>query len=155
MPPPRFVGLFPVSKIIKHVSVHLRLPRFLRMHPTFHVGKLKPVKESPMVPAATPPPLPRMVDGGPVYPVKKLLAVLNRGRGRQHLVDWKGYGPEHRSWVLSSFIIRASSGIRPSSGTSTTSALRLLVHQEPSLEGGVESCPRGGANWLSYVYVVL
>uniref|UniRef100_A0A8P4GTJ9 Gypsy retrotransposon integrase-like protein 1 n=1 Tax=Dicentrarchus labrax TaxID=13489 RepID=A0A8P4GTJ9_DICLA len=55
---PRFVGPFPVSKVINPVSVRLRLPRSLRVHPTFHVGKLKPVKESPMVPSAVPPPPP-------------------------------------------------------------------------------------------------
>lgn len=102
---PRFVGPFPVSRVINPVSVRLRLPRSLRVHPTFHVGKLKPVRESPMVPGAATPPLPRMVDGGPVYPVKRLLGVRKRGRGHQYLVDWKGYGPEHRSWVRSSFIM--------------------------------------------------
>ncbi|XP_062416221.1 uncharacterized protein LOC119228560 [Pungitius pungitius] len=88
-----------------HVASRKLAPRSLRVHPTFHVGKLKPAKESPMVPRAAAPPLPRMVDGGPVYPVKRLLAVRKRGRGRQYLVDWKGYGPEHRSWVRSSFIV--------------------------------------------------
>uniref|UniRef100_A0AAQ4PSE6 Integrase catalytic domain-containing protein n=1 Tax=Gasterosteus aculeatus aculeatus TaxID=481459 RepID=A0AAQ4PSE6_GASAC len=85
---PRFVGPFPVSKVINPVSVRLRLPRSLRVHPIFHVWKIKPVKESPMVPAATPPPLPRMVDGGPVYPVKRLLAV-RKGEGDAN-IWWTG-----------------------------------------------------------------
>ena len=47
---PRFVGPFPITKIIGPAAVRLRLPRSLRVHPTFHVSKVKPVKESKMVP---------------------------------------------------------------------------------------------------------
>ncbi|KAI3377760.1 hypothetical protein L3Q82_008903 [Scortum barcoo] len=71
----------------------------LRMHPTFHVSKIKPVKESPLVPPSKPPPPPQMVDGGPVYAVHRLLAVHKRGQGRQFLMDWESYGPEERSWI--------------------------------------------------------
>ncbi|KAI4797502.1 hypothetical protein KUCAC02_025044 [Chaenocephalus aceratus] len=105
---PRFVGPFPVTKVINPVSVRLRLPRSMKVHPTFHVGKLKPLKESAMVPTAKPPPPPRMIDGGPVYTVKKILASRKRGRGRQLLVDWKGYGPEERIWIPSRFVIDKS-----------------------------------------------
>ncbi|XP_034146547.1 chromo domain-containing protein cec-1-like [Esox lucius] len=84
------------------------LPRSMRVHPTFHVSKVKPVKESVLVPASPPPPPPRLVDGGPVYTVRRLLAVRKRGRGRQFLVDWEGYGPEERSWVSASSILDPS-----------------------------------------------
>uniref|UniRef100_A0AAQ4Q6V0 Gypsy retrotransposon integrase-like protein 1 n=1 Tax=Gasterosteus aculeatus aculeatus TaxID=481459 RepID=A0AAQ4Q6V0_GASAC len=55
---PRFVGPFPVSRVINPAAVRLRLPRSLRVHPTFHVSKIKPVKESSMVPDPKPPPAP-------------------------------------------------------------------------------------------------
>ena len=103
---PRFVGPFPVTRLIGPAAVQLclpgpavvqlRLPRSLRVHPTFHVSQVKPVKESSMVPAAAPPPSPEVIDGGPVYKVKQLLAVRNQGRGRQFLLDWEGYGLEER-----------------------------------------------------------
>lgn len=102
---PRFVGPFPVSRVINPASVRLQLPRTLRVHPTFHVSKIKPVCESTLVPASKPPPPPQFFEGGDVYKVRKLLEVRNRGRGKQFLVDWKGYGPEARSWIAASFIV--------------------------------------------------
>uniref|UniRef100_A0A3P9M1D4 Gypsy retrotransposon integrase-like protein 1 n=1 Tax=Oryzias latipes TaxID=8090 RepID=A0A3P9M1D4_ORYLA len=98
---PRFVGPFPITKVINPAAVRLRLPRSLRVHPTFHVSNIKPVVDSSLVPPAEPPPPPRMVGGGPVYTVRKILAVRKRGRGRQFLVDWEGYGPEERQWIAS------------------------------------------------------
>ena len=82
---PRFVGPFSIIKLIGPAAVRLRLPRSLRVHPTLHVSLVKPAKESPMVPAATPPPSPEVIEGGPAYKVKQLLAVRNRGRGKQYL----------------------------------------------------------------------
>ncbi|KAI3357103.1 hypothetical protein L3Q82_015568, partial [Scortum barcoo] len=77
----------------------------LRVHPTFQVSKLKPVRESPLVPPTKPPLLSKMVAGGPVYKVNKLLAVRKRGWGRQFLVDWEGYGPQEGSWIPASFMM--------------------------------------------------
>lgn len=96
---PRFLGPYPIQKVISPTAVQLQLPRSMRVHPTFHVSKIKPVHESPLVPAAPPPPPPRLVDGGLVFTVRSLLRSRRRGRGLQYLEDCEGYGPEKRTWA--------------------------------------------------------
>ena len=58
---PCFVGLFPISKLINPVSVRLKLPKTIRVHPTFHASCVKPALESNLVPRSRPPP--RIIDG--------------------------------------------------------------------------------------------
>lgn len=103
---PRFIGLFEiVQQIVNPVAVRLRLPRTIKIHPTFHVSRVKLVRESPLCPIGPTPPVPQVVDGELAYTVHKLLQSRRRGRGIQYLVYWEGYGPEERSWVPASFIL--------------------------------------------------
>ncbi|KAI3357247.1 hypothetical protein L3Q82_015690, partial [Scortum barcoo] len=99
------------SGFLRRTSLLISTPGnwiFASWDPSQTQSKLKTVKECPLVPA-TKPPLPlRIVDGGPVYTVKKLLAVRKRGQGSQFLVDWEAYGPEEKSWIPASFIVDRS-----------------------------------------------
>lgn len=67
----------------------------------------KPVQESPLIPAAQPPPPFRFINGGPGYTVCRLLRCHRRERGLQYLVDWESYRPEERSWVPARHILDA------------------------------------------------
>lgn len=114
---PKFIGPFPIVRIVNPVTVRLDLPTHMRIHPVFHVSLVRPVVSSPLSPPVSVP-SPRFVEGGPVYQVKEILDVRRVGRGAQYLVEWEGYGPEHRSWVPGSFIldpslIRAFHSTRP------------------------------------------
>lgn len=102
---PRYIGPFRILRRVNPVAYQLAIPRSLRVSPVFHVSLLKKVYTSPLSPPISPPPPPRMVAGGPVYTVQKLLDVRRVGRGWQYLVDWTGYGPEERSWVPSRYIM--------------------------------------------------
>lgn len=129
---PRFIGSFLVSKIFNHVTVKLWHSCSMKIHPTFHVSRVKPLMESPLVPSTATPPPPRIIGGEPAYTVKRLLSVHRRGLGRQYLIDWEGYWTVERSWV-SGFTSWTTVSFR----SSMISILMSWGHSVPSLGGGV------------------
>jgi len=106
---PKFIGPFTIVRKISPVAYELKLPPTLRVHPVFHVSKLKQYQdgssEFPLRAAAhglsRPPPDIRS-DGEEAWEVEAVVAerVRRFGRGRrlEYLVKWKGYPEYEKTW---------------------------------------------------------
>ncbi|KAI2661149.1 Transposon Tf2-6 polyprotein [Labeo rohita] len=67
---PKFIGPYNITKVLNPVTVRLRLPPMLkRIHPVFHVSRVKLVIRSPLQPQTSAPPPPRLIEGLPAYTV--------------------------------------------------------------------------------------
>lgn len=81
------LGPFPIRRVNSPTARSVQLPRAMRVHPIFHISRIKPVHENPLDPAHPSPPPPLFFDGGPVYAVCHLIRSQCRGRGLYYLVD--------------------------------------------------------------------
>ena len=127
---PRWIGPFSVLKRIGELAYRLDLPDSMqRIHPVFHVSKLKPYHEDGRV---QPPPAPIEIEGELEYEVeniidKKVIKHKRRPDVVQYLINEKGYGHEHNSWETASTVTNAQevvqafeNGLRPLPMTQTT-----------------------------------
>jgi hypothetical protein len=96
---PRFVGPFTVAREIREGAAYkLDLPATMRVHPVFHVSRLKPFRESTIPGRVQPPPPPVVSDGEPWFEVQAILKHEDARGSRRCLVAWKGYDDTHNSW---------------------------------------------------------
>jgi hypothetical protein len=93
----RRLGPFKILERINPVAYRLELPHSMRVHPVFHVSLLQPVHPDYLADTVPPPP-PILVDESLEYEVREILDSRVYRRQLQYLVDWKYYGPEHRTW---------------------------------------------------------
>lgn len=96
---PRFIGPYPIAKIINPVTYKLALPSTAKFHPVFHISLLKKIQPSLR---QNTPPTPLVLDGEIEYEVKRILDSKRVHNDLFYLIDWRGYGPEERSWEHSS-----------------------------------------------------
>lgn len=99
----KYSGPYTITEKISDVTYRLDLPPALRIHPVFHVSRLKRFHERPdeLKPAGqddTPPP-PVIVDGHEEYEVEDILDKRRFGRQIKYLVKWAGYPAEESTWL--------------------------------------------------------
>jgi hypothetical protein len=109
---PKYIGPFTIIKKMSDVVYQLQLPENFRVHPVFHISKLKKyIQHDNQFPIRTlinsnnnSRPLPDAFTstGEPQYEVESLLdkRTITRGRNStiQYLVKWKGYPIHESTW---------------------------------------------------------
>jgi hypothetical protein len=108
---PRYIGPFPIEKVVGKGAYKLTLPAPLRrLHNVFNVCLLKPYQSDGR--SQPPPPLLTARDDGEMFLIDTVLGhrVVSRGKTlvRQYLIKWTGYGSEHNSWEPESEIARTA-----------------------------------------------
>lgn len=102
---PRWIGPYPVVRMVGQAAAELALPEDMRIHPTFHVSLLRAYKEREAEAAEEPGPV-GWLNNQPQYSVERILdyRVRRVRSGRRHrnvheyLVKWAGYTAEHNTW---------------------------------------------------------
>lgn len=100
----RFIGPYPVKRVLSSTAYELDLPASMRLHPVFHVHLLRPYVDSraafpERVPYhARPAPAVEGNDAEPEWDVEAILNKRTRGRKTYYLVKWHGYPMEEASW---------------------------------------------------------
>ncbi|CAI7899302.1 unnamed protein product, partial [Closterium sp. NIES-54] len=86
---PRFIGPFTINRVLSPVTYHLQLPSYMKIHPVFHLQRLRPFHApSHNRPAALQ--LPPMFEGSPgLFEVASIAAHRDTPHGREFLVHWK------------------------------------------------------------------
>ncbi len=105
----KWVGPFPVSRVINDNAYELELPpQLAAIHAVQNVSKLRRYKQSPdrfagrPEPNNRPPPVATDPAGTGEWEVERILAARSRGRGgrnKEYLVKWKGYSNEDCQWL--------------------------------------------------------
>ena len=124
---PRFIGPFSVKRVLSPVAYELDLPATMRIHPVFHISKLKLLKPRDLVsfPASAaadpnqvsrPPPELINEDGEEEWEVEKIVnrRTIKQKNNRQrveYLVSWKGYPEWEMTWEPASHLKRAAKAV--------------------------------------------
>jgi hypothetical protein len=117
----RWIGPFPIQRKLSPLNYELALPPTLRIHPVFHVSKLRLHKQSARFDTHRPPPParppPEIADQAEQYEVEAIRDHRERKYGRrmykQYLVKWKDYPEWENTWEWEDTLHdRASDAVR-------------------------------------------
>jgi glycosylphosphatidylinositol phospholipase D len=103
---PKYIGPYPIAQVVSNTAYKLTLPASLRIHPVFHISRLKPHADGssafPLRPQSHRPPPDIMPDGEEAWEVERIVAertrVYGRARRVEYLVKWLGYPEHENSW---------------------------------------------------------
>jgi hypothetical protein len=105
----KYIGPYEIVEQVNELSFRLKLPDTMRVHDVFHVSLLEPHVANDIDGRIVPPPPPVFFPdsnrededdqvGHVEYEVSKILDKRIRRKKVQYLVEWLGYGIDHRSW---------------------------------------------------------
>jgi transposase InsO family protein len=106
----KYIGPFSVARVVSKVAYELSLPASMKLHPVFHVSKLKPYRdgaaewpERKQDDLERPPPDFINEDGEEEWDVEKILKkrikqTRNGKRRVEFLVQWRGYPEWEATW---------------------------------------------------------
>jgi hypothetical protein len=120
---PKFIGPFPVRRVVSSVAYELELPRTMsKLHPVFHISKLKLYQDgSSLFPdrvqlPARPSPELLPDTGEQAWEVDKVIGKRMRRGKAEYLVLWKGYPDYERTWEPAKNLRHATGAIRAFEG---------------------------------------
>jgi transposase InsO family protein len=112
----KFIGPFNIIEKVSTVAYKLELPKKLgRLHPVFHISKLKKVLETKDYPTRKQldRPLPvAKVDGEEAWYVEKIISKRKKGNVVEYLVKWEGYPEWEATWEPISHLALAKDVIK-------------------------------------------
>lgn len=102
---PKYVGPFPIKRVISPITIELELPKTLRnVHLVFHCTLLKPATTSLLCLAIKPSPNPIMIKGEQHFEIKDSLDSHTHCGKIHYLVAWKDFPSFVTEWVDSQHI---------------------------------------------------
>ena len=100
----RFIGPFPIKRVVNDNAYELELPEQLRIHPTLNISRLKAYRDGKEAfpdrpaPHARPPPTAVEDNGAPSFEVDRILSKRGTGKRTRYLVSWVGYPQWEATW---------------------------------------------------------
>lgn len=133
----KFLGPFPITKVINNVAYRLELPPSYNFHNVFHVSLLKPFHEqAELVRDQQWEPMER--DGAQEFEVEAILDMRGDKSNREYFVKWKGHPLSMATWEPKANLTHCRSKLR--------SFHRTRAQQERNANRSLPYLHRGGGD---------